>query len=187
MRSTPDRVAPMPKIVFDCCVIYNFALSGSLSIIHDIYGDASCIMDFVSTEILKGIRAGHGGLMAIREAVKAGWLTEVSLNPRKEKALFESLSISLGLGEASSLAVAACRGLRLASDDQAARREAGRLGVRLTGTIGILAKAVRLRICDLKTADRYLAKMINHGFYAPSDRSGTSGHADFRARASSRP
>ena len=157
----------MPKIVFDCCVISNFALSGSLSIIHDIYRDASCITDFVSAEILKGIRAGHGGLTAIREAAEAGWLTEVSLNSRKEKILFESLSISLGLGEASSLAVAACRGFRFASDDQAARREAGRLGVRLTGTIGILAKAVRLRICDLKTADRYLAKMIDHGFYAP--------------------
>jgi predicted nucleic acid-binding protein len=62
------------------------------------------------------------------------------------------LSISLGLGEASSLAVAACRGFRFASDDQAARREAGRLGVGLTGTIGILAKAVRLRICDIKNS-----------------------------------
>jgi len=157
----------MLKIVFDCCVISNFALSGSLSIIHDIYRNASCITDFVSAEILRGIRAGHGGLTAIREATEAGWLTELSLNSRQEKVLFESLSISLGLGEASSLAVAACHGFRLASDDQAARREAGRLGVRLTGTIGILAKAVRLHICDSKTADRYLAKMIGHGFYAP--------------------
>jgi predicted nucleic acid-binding protein len=157
----------MPGIVFDCCVISNFALSGSLSIINGIYQDTSCITDFVSAEILKGIRAGHGGLTAIPEAVKAGWLKELSLISRKEKTLFGSLSISLGLGEASSLAVAACRGFRFASDDQAARREAGRLDVRLTGTIGILAKAVRLRLCDIKTADRYLGKMIGHGFYAP--------------------
>jgi predicted nucleic acid-binding protein len=157
----------MPKIVFDGCVISNFALSGSLSIIHGLYRDTSCITDFVSAEILKGIRAGHGELTAIPEAVKAGRLTEVSLVSRKEKTLFESLSISLGLGEASSLAVAACRGFRFVSDDQAARREAERLGVRLTGTIGILAKAVRMRLCDIKTADRFLAKMIDHGFYAP--------------------
>ena len=157
----------MPKIVFDCCVISNFALSGSLSIINGLYRDTSCITDFVSTEILKGIRAGHVGLMAIPEAVKAGWLTEVTLISREEKALLESLSISLGLGEASSLAVAACRGFRFASDDQAARREAGRLGVRPTGTVGILTKTVRLHICDIKGADRYLAKMIGQGFYAP--------------------
>ncbi len=157
----------MPGIVFDCCVISNFALSGSLSIINGINRDTSCITDFVSAEILKGIRAGHGGLTAIPEAVKAGRLTEVSLASLKEKALFESLSISLGLGEASSLAVAACRGFRFASDDQAARREAGRLDVELTGTIGILAKAVRLRLCDVKAADGYLAKMVSHGFYAP--------------------
>jgi predicted nucleic acid-binding protein len=77
-----------------------------------------------NAEILKGIRAGHGGLTAIPEAVEAGRLTEVPLISRKEKILFESLSISLGLGEASSLAVAACRGFRFASDDQAARRTA---------------------------------------------------------------
>jgi predicted nucleic acid-binding protein len=157
----------MPKIVFDCCVISNFALSGSLPIIHGLYRDTTCITDFVSTEILRGIRAGHGGLTTIPEEVKVGRLTEVSLVSRKEKTLFESLSISLGLGEASSLAVAACRGFLFASDDLAARREAGRLGVKLTGTIGIFAKAVRLRACDIKTADRYLAKMIAHGFYAP--------------------
>ena len=157
----------MPKIVFDCCVISNFALSGSLSIIHGLYRDTTCITDFVSTEILRGIRAGHGGLTTIPEAVNAGRLTELSLVSRKEKALFESLSISLGLGEASSLAVAACRGLLFASDDLAARREAGRLGIKITGTVGILAKAVRLDTCDIKTADRYLAKMVGHGFYAP--------------------
>lgn len=157
----------MPKIVFDCCVISNFALSGSLSIIHGLYRDTAYITDSVSAEILRGIRAGHGGLTTIPESVRAGRLTEVPLVSHKEKGLFESLSISLGLGEASSLAVAACRGSFFASDDQAARREAGRLGVKLTGTIGILAKAVRLHICDIKTADRYLAKMIGHGFYAP--------------------
>jgi predicted nucleic acid-binding protein len=157
----------MPKIVFDCCVISNFALSGSLPIIHDLYRDTSCITDFVSAEILKGIRAGHGGLMAIPEAVKSGRLMELSLVSRKEKALFESISISLGLGEASSLAVAACRGFLFASDDQAACREAARLGAKMTGTIGILAKAVRLGTCDIRTADRCLAKMVAHGFYAP--------------------
>jgi hypothetical protein len=36
-----------------------------------------------------------------------------------------------------------------------------------TYTVGILAKALRLRYCDMNTADRYLAKMIGHGFYAP--------------------
>jgi predicted nucleic acid-binding protein len=56
--------------------------------------------------------------MAISEAAEAGRLTEVSLVSSKEKILFESLSISLGLGEASSLAVAVCRGFRFASDDQ---------------------------------------------------------------------
>jgi predicted nucleic acid-binding protein len=37
----------------------------------------------------------------------------------------------------------------------------------LTGTIGILTKAVKTKIIDMKTADRHLKKMITFGFYSP--------------------
>jgi hypothetical protein len=39
--------------------------------------------------------------------------------------------------------------------------------VRLTGTIGILAKAVRLRICDVKTADRVLRPGLKNPIINP--------------------
>ena len=54
-----------------------------------------------------------------------------------------------------------------ACDDKAARKEAALLGIRLTGTIGILTKAVRTKVINLKTADRSLEKMIAAGFYSP--------------------
>jgi predicted nucleic acid-binding protein len=48
-----------------------------------------------------------------------------------------------------------------------ARAEAVRLGMPVTGTLGILVKAIREDVCDLRTADVYLVKMIEAGFFSP--------------------
>ena len=157
----------MPEIVFDACVISNFALAGALGILEGLYRNKACIIDIVSIEILRGIQSGHARLEAIPKAVRAGWLKETGLRSGKEKTLFEMLSVSLGLGEASSIAVAKRRGCHFASDDKMARAEAARLGVPLTGTLGILVKAVRAGVCDLEAADGYLGKMIGAGFFSP--------------------
>jgi predicted nucleic acid-binding protein len=157
----------MPEIVFDTCVISNFALAGALDIMEGLYRDRAHITDFVAAEILRGIQSGYARLGAIPKAVRSGWLKETGLGSGKEKGLFETLSVSLGLGEASSIAVAKRRGFRFASDDRVARTEAARLGVPLTGTLGILVKAVRGGVCDLRSADDYLEKMIGSGFFSP--------------------
>lgn len=157
----------MPEIVFDTCVISNFALAGALGILESLYRNKAYIIDIVSVEILRGIQSGHARLEAIPKAVRAGWLKETKLRSGKEKELFETLSVSRGFGEASSLAIAKSRNLIFASDDHMARAEAARLGVPVTGTLGILLKAVRTGICDLRMADGYLVKMIEAGFFSP--------------------
>jgi len=157
----------MLEIVFDTCVISNFALAGALGIPERLCRDRAYITEFVAAEILRGIQSGHARLEAVPKAARAGWLKETGLRSGQEKGLFETLSVSLGLGEASSIAVAKRRGFRFASDDRVARAEAARLGVPLTGTLGILVKAVRRGVCDLRTADAYLGKMIEAGFFSP--------------------
>jgi len=157
----------MPEIVFDTCVLSNFALAGALGIMERLYRDRAHITDFVAAEILRGIQAGYARLGAIPKAVRSGWLKETGLGSGKEKGLFETLSVSLGLGEASSIAIAKRRGFRFASDDRVARAEAARLGVPLTGTLGVLVKAARGGICDLRAADAHLGKMIEAGFFSP--------------------
>jgi predicted nucleic acid-binding protein len=140
----------MPEVVFDCCVISNFALSESLAVLRSMFSGKSYITNFVSAEISRGIQSGHGKLAGIKEALKDGWLTEIALEAEAEKALLETLSVSLGFGEASSIAVARTKGYLLASDDKVARREATLLGVKLTGTIGILVNAVQKKIINTK-------------------------------------
>lgn len=166
-RAESPVTPAMPELVFDCCAISNFALAGALDILESLCGGGACITDFVSAEILRGIQAGHARLEAIPKAVRAGWLKETGLAANEEKRLFEALSVSLGLGEASSIAVAKCRGFLFTSDDRVARVEASRLGVPLTGTSGILIMAARTGVCDLRTADGCLVTMIESGFFSP--------------------
>jgi len=158
----------MPKkIIFDNCVLSNFALSDSLSVIKCLYVHGAYMTDFVSAENLKGILKGYHQLITIREAVRDGWLQEITLKGKEEKALFESLSVSLGSGEASSIAIAKARRYVFACDDRVARREAALLKVKLTGTIGIIIKATRKKIIDPEKADRTLKNMVARGFHSP--------------------
>jgi predicted nucleic acid-binding protein len=146
----------MPEIIFDCCCISNFALSGSLFILENLYGQNARITNFVFAEILRGIQQGHKDLMKVQEALRKGWLKEFVLSSKKEKILFETLSVSLGLGEASSIAAAKSRRCVFACDDRTARREARLLEVKLTGTVGILKKAVKQELVDMKEGNRIL-------------------------------
>ncbi|MFN3480684.1 MAG: DUF3368 domain-containing protein [Thermodesulfovibrionales bacterium] len=157
----------MPEIIFDNCVLSNFALSDSLYIIKSLYANRSYITNFVMAETIKGILTGYRELSTIRDSLREDWLKEIALETQEEKALFETLSVSLGSGEASSIAVAKVRGFVFACDDKTARKEASLLGVKLTGTIGILIRAVRKMIIEHKKANEILDCMIKQGFYSP--------------------
>ena len=157
----------MPEIILDTCVISNFALSQSIFILKSCYSRQVCITSFVMAEILKGLLKGYKELSDVKTALSEGWLIETPLKNIKEKQLFETLSISLGSGESSSIAVAKNRGLTFASDDLVARREALLINVPLTGTVGILVRAVNSKLINLHTGETILSRMKEHGFYAP--------------------
>lgn len=157
----------MPEVVFDCCCLSNFALSESMFVLEALYDQKAQITEFVLAEIVKGIQSGHNDLERIQDSMREGWLKEVHVHGKREKSLFETLSVSLGLGEASSIAVAKFRQFVLASDDRTARREAGLLGIQLTGTLGILQEAVKRDVVKVNKADSILSKMIEHGFFSP--------------------
>lgn len=93
-------------------------------------------------------------------------LKEVVLSSKKEKSLYDTLSVHLGFGEASSIAVAKSMGFVFASDDGAARREAKLMDVKLTGTLGILKSDLKHKRIDQIEGDFILSKMIAKGFYS---------------------
>jgi predicted nucleic acid-binding protein len=116
---------------------------------------------------LRGFQQGHTDLEALVDLLADGWPRQENLATPAERKLYASISISLGDGEASCLALAAEREYVFACDDRLARSEAARLGIPLTGTAGILIKAVRIGAVDLKKANAILKRMIQAGFYAP--------------------
>lgn len=156
-----------PEVIFDNCVLSNFSLSDSLDIIKLLYPSSAYITDFIAAENLAGIHKGHAALKSVGRALREGWLRETTLSGSEERRLFEALTVSLGFGEASAIAAARNRGYVFACDDRAARREAALLGVRLTGTLGILVKALKQDLIGPKRADEILGLMIENGFYAP--------------------
>ena len=107
------------------------------------------------------------------EGVKKNKLPPLTINVKiirlneEEKQLCDFLSTKLGLGEASSIAVAVKRKLKLLTDDLDARKIAKRLGVPVSGTIGVLALAVKKHYISLKEGNDILRNMISHGFFSP--------------------
>jgi hypothetical protein len=65
------------------------------------------------------------------------------------------------------MAVAKSREFIFAYDDRAARRDAGLLNVKLTGTLGAPNKAMRHKTIDLNRDSIILTRMIEIGFYSP--------------------
>ena len=73
------------------------------------------------------------------------------------------LDLNLGKGEAESIALASQSGLRLVLDDLKARKVAENLGLKITGTIGILLRAESLALID--SAYDKAKELRDKGFY----------------------
>lgn len=75
-----------------------------------------------------------------------------------------------GLAQQVPVPLAARRGYVFACDNRAARREASLCGVNLTGTVGILIKAIKVGEVDLEQANELLKTMTRNGFFVPVER-----------------
>lgn len=84
-----------------------------------------------------------------------------------EKLVFSRLNEMFGRGEASCLAICMSRHFKILTDDLDARKFAQRMGVPVSGTIGVIASAVGKEIISKAEADDLLSEMINNGFYSP--------------------
>lgn len=84
--------------------------------------------------------------------------------------LFLELSARFGKGEASCLAVAIFRGLKILTDDLDVRKFAQRRGIPISGTVGVLVLAVLNERISRDEGNRLLSGMIDKGFYSPVKR-----------------
>lgn len=103
------------------------------------------------------------GAVAISAALKQRWIRVLRLE-RSEPKLPR-----LDLGEASTLraALALGPGVLVLLDDLQARREAQRLGIAVTGTVGIVAEARRTGL--IPAARPVFARLSEEGFHLGAD------------------
>jgi len=75
--------------------------------------------------------------------------------------------LNLGKGEADVIALASQTGLKVIIDDLKARRVAENMGLRVTGTIGVLVKAERAGL--IRSAYDKVKELRDRGFYVAEE------------------
>lgn len=158
------------SIIVNTTVLSNFAAIEQLDLLRRLY-DGIHIPTEVYQEIRAGLEEGYrfyeGIDRLVDPLVEGGWIHLVSASGEEELRLLDSLLQHLHQGEAACLAIAHHRGWLLLTDDLAARREAERLDVPRSGSIGCLVLAVERGLCSLSEANGWLAEMIDHNYRSP--------------------
>lgn len=156
---------PEKRILCDTVVLSNFSQGGLWPKFVEWYAGKMCVSIQVYDEICRGL-AKHPFLREVAEVIETGGLERMVLSDH-EFPQYKRLLQFLGTGEASSIALAHSRRWTMATDDLAARRECEGMGIRLTGTVGILIRACRTRRLKVTEADGALERMIQAGFFSP--------------------
>ena len=176
-KSTEPEASP---IIFDNTVLSNFALAEVFDVLQRLYPCRAFVGKAVQHEIQAGINSASTSassknrtkLEQINQALDDGWLQtppdEVNPNDNAlELRLTWEYYHRFGAGESEAMAIARNRGWVFASDDAAARKFAKEQGISITGSLGIIVKAVNNRILCLSLADTIHAQMIDEGYRSP--------------------
>jgi predicted nucleic acid-binding protein len=172
----PDQL----PIIFDNTVLSNFALAQCFDLLQKLYSGRAFVCKAVLKEIEAGVESGwkyphlkaRTRLRLVQEALEDGWLKLPGDEVRPFDDIME-LRLSLeyaerfGAGEAEAMAISLCRGWIFASDDGSARKFAKECGICLTGSVGILVKAVSVDELEVAIADALHARMIDEGYRSP--------------------
>jgi predicted nucleic acid-binding protein len=151
----------------DNSAISNFAVVGRMDILRERYEGRLAVTREVLLEAERGPCPE-----ALRRAVQEGWveLRPIYADSREYEVFVELRNKGFGLGEASLIAACSVGGTWVfVSDDLDARREAGRRGVGVVGTYGILAREVAEGKMGLADGNGLLRRMIEAGFRSHSD------------------
>jgi predicted nucleic acid-binding protein len=153
-------VAEERLVLSDASPLIGLAAADGFELLHRLFSVVSVTPE-VRAEVLADEKCP--GAPQLRAALRARWIRV--LRGKWPEPEFSRL----GDGEASILRAAANLGgdALVLLDDEAARREAVRLGIAVTGTLGILAVARRRSL--VPAVRPYLARLAEHGFYFSQD------------------
>jgi len=154
--SQPDTV------LLDNTVLSNFALVKRTDLVLQLWPHSSTTAN-AWREYQAGVALGY--------LPKETWtaLPLIYLNKTENK-VAQQLEKVLGAGERTCIAVVKIRGGLFVTDDRTARLVALEMGVKVTGTLGILIVAVERKIIPISDANHLLAQMITYGYRSPIEK-----------------
>jgi predicted nucleic acid-binding protein len=156
------------EFVFDTVSLANFLLTDASKVLVLRYSGRAFITEQVYDELTSGMHS-RPGLKNVVTLLSKKHLSLVAMTQR-DRVLYSTHIANLGRGEASCIAMAFSRGWKVVTDDRAARVHGVEIGIKVTGTIGILKAACLDKQLQASEADRILREMIDQGFYSPVSR-----------------
>jgi predicted nucleic acid-binding protein len=145
--------------LLDTTLLSNFAHARRPDLLLSVLGLAA-----TTPQVMAELRKGEA--LGFVPTCDWSWLP-VWVSTEAEARTATAWARQLDPGEAECLAVAQGRGCRFLSDDLAARRLAESLGLVVSGTLGVLLKAVEIGVLGVGPADDLLHVMIGRGYRAP--------------------
>jgi predicted nucleic acid-binding protein len=158
------------RVIVNTTVISNFASIGQLDVLRQLYGALAMstdVYDEIQVDLAEGYRFYEGMEQWVEPLAEGGWIHLTSLSHEQELRYLRELPARLHRGEMASLAIARHRGWLLLTDDRAARTEATRLGVPVSGSLGCLVLAIEHHLCSLSQANIWLQEMMHQGYHSP--------------------
>ncbi len=153
----------MPQAVSDTSPILNLAIIGHLDLLRLQFGVVHVPWAVVSELRLADDLPGNDRL---RKGFEEHWLIQT---PLRTKSLATILSKDLDHGESEAIALAdEMKGTTLLLDERDARLMAKRLGLTVTGVLGVLAKAKR-QDASFKLAEAVADLKLKAGFFISED------------------
>lgn len=146
--------------LLDNTVLSNFAIAGRPDVIQRVLGVDAATTEAVWQEYLAGVQIG-------RVPAHDWSRLTILLLEAADLALYEDMAQRLNAGEASCLAIAARLGARVCTDDRDAREIAISRAIPVSGTLGLLVRAIDLAMLSLNDADALLSRMIASGYRSP--------------------
>lgn len=126
------------RVVSNTSPILNLAIIGQLELLHQQFGEL-----WIPRAVLEELRSDENlpGSRAIQDAIKSGW---IKVEKAKDLVLVQTLEENLDNGEAESIALAIqLKAEQILLDERDGRKQAKRLGLNVTGVLGVLLTAQR--------------------------------------------
>ncbi len=146
-------------LIADTTVISNFAYANRLDLLRDIGNTCTTVEVMNELQVAKRREVLHIDFSDL--------FIEILRMDKDELDTFTRLSSKFGRGEASCLAIALHRKASILTDDLDARRFAQQGSISVSGTIGILVKAIDRGQLSREHGNHLLHLMIAKGFYSP--------------------